>query len=119
MHYGLSIQVDWTPEKHDYGPLFRKAKTAAGPRMKRLFTRLHKEFPDIPYEFNGLASAELRVPNEQVLPRIVSWMDKQKEKYQIVIISYWTIDDLARARWLPVTYTCDYVDTVQTGIFQW
>jgi hypothetical protein len=40
----------------------------------------------------------------------MEWMDKEDEKYRLVVLDCWTIDEMARARWLPLLYTADYVD---------
>jgi hypothetical protein len=98
MEFGISVQLTGWRESHK----------DIGPRIGKLRAAFRKAFPRS--KLDGFNSLQLRTPNEALVDEIMGWMDaninrwmnREGERYRIVLLDMWTIDEIVRARWVEI-----------------
>jgi hypothetical protein len=96
MHFRLNVQIDWDIDTEDSKVVF--------PRLEKVFARFRLAFPESTIPRDGVGWANFETTNESLIPRIRSWLDKEGENYQLARSDCWTIEEMARARWLEILY---------------
>jgi hypothetical protein len=103
MRFQINVQLDWDIDNEERRNVFA--------RFRKVIARFRTAFPesyDPGLKVGGWA--EIETDDENMIQCVKAWMDKQHEKYEIVVTDCWTPDEVARARWLPLVYLADYVD---------
>ncbi|MFL5245986.1 MAG: hypothetical protein ACJ8FY_28280 [Gemmataceae bacterium] len=102
MHFRINVQIDWDINTEDRREVFA--------RLRKVFSRFRAAFPESSQPKDGIGWANFESTDETLIPRIMAWLDKEGEKYQLVQNDCWTVDEMVRARWLELLYLSGPVD---------
>jgi hypothetical protein len=101
MHFVLNVQVDWDVDRED--------RRVVVSRLTKLFGRFRQAFPTARVaRFGGWVN--LMTEDENDVWAVANWMENRHEKYQVFVLDCWTIDEMLRARWLPLISAAGIAD---------
>ena len=98
MYYQIQVDVDWTNTVEDW---LNTPMAAVRPYLDSVFVPLQQAFAPY-FHRRFVASSIFRASELSLTDKIEEWMDEKGCKYQIVFSGCWSIEELTRARWVPV-----------------